>query len=115
VADIMRGLHAFALPSLAEGISNTILEAMASGLPVIATDVGGNADLVLAGQTGEIIAAGDPLVMAHRLVQLACDPPRARAMGLAGRQRVQAEFSMQAMVRNYRAVYDTQLARARAR
>jgi glycosyltransferase involved in cell wall biosynthesis len=115
VADIMRGLHAFALPSLAEGISNTILEAMASGLPVIATDVGGNVDLVLAGQTGEIIAAGDPLVMAHRLVQLASDPERARAMGLAGRQRVQAEFSMQAMVRNYRSVYDTQLARARAR
>jgi len=115
VADIMRGLHAFALPSLAEGISNTILEAMASGLPVIATDVGGNADLVVSGQTGEIIAAGDPLAMALRLVQLASDPQRARAMGLAGRQRAQAEFSMQAMVRNYQSVYDTQLARARAR
>jgi sugar transferase (PEP-CTERM/EpsH1 system associated) len=115
VAEIMRGLHAFALPSLAEGISNTILEAMASGLPVIATGVGGNADLVLAGQTGQIIAAGDPLAMAHQLVHLACDPQRARQMGLAGRQRAQANFSMQAMVRNYQAVYDTQLARARAR
>lgn len=115
VADIMRGLHAFALPSLAEGISNTILEAMASGLPVIATDVGGNADLVLAGQAGEIIAAGDPLAMARRLVQLACDPHRAREMGLAGRQRAQAEFSMRSMVRNYQSVYDMQLARARAR
>jgi glycosyltransferase involved in cell wall biosynthesis len=49
VADVMRGLHAFVLPSIAEGISNTILEAMASALPVIATDVGGNADLVQAG------------------------------------------------------------------
>jgi glycosyltransferase involved in cell wall biosynthesis len=115
VADIMRGLHVFALPSLAEGISNTILEAMASGLPVIATAVGGNADLVLAGQTGEIIAAGDPLAMAHRLVQLASDPKRSRAMGLDGRKRAQTEFSMQAMVRNYQSVYDTQLARARAR
>jgi sugar transferase (PEP-CTERM/EpsH1 system associated) len=115
VADIMCGLHAFALPSLAEGISNTILEAMSSGLPVIATAVGGNADLVLAGQTGEIIAAGDPLAMAHRLVQLANDPKRSRAMGLAGRKRAQTEFSMQAMVRNYQSVYDMQLARARAR
>jgi sugar transferase (PEP-CTERM/EpsH1 system associated) len=115
VADIMRGLHVFALPSLAEGISNTILEAMARGLPVIATAVGGNADLVLAGQTGEIIAAGDPLAMAHRLVQLASDPKRSRAMGLDGRKRAQTEFSMQAMVRNYQSVYDTQLARARAR
>lgn len=114
VADIMRGLHAFALPSLAEGISNTILEAMASGLPVVATDVGGNADLVQRGQTGEIIAAGDPLAMAHRLVHLASDPQRARAMGLAGRQRVEAKFSMQAMVTNYQSVYDEQLRRARA-
>ena len=55
VADIMRGLHAFALPSLAEGISNTILEAMASALPVIATAVGGNADLVQQPDTGSIV------------------------------------------------------------
>ena len=113
VADIMRGLHAFALPSLAEGISNTILEAMASALPVVATDVGGNADLVQRGQTGEITAAADPLAMAHRLVQLATEPQRAITMGAAGRQRVEAAFSMQAMVANYQAVYDKQLRRAR--
>ena len=51
VPDVMRGLDGFVLPSLAEGVSNTILEAMASGLPVIATDVGGNAELVVAGET----------------------------------------------------------------
>ncbi len=113
VAAIMRGMHAFALPSLAEGISNTILEAMASGLPVIATDVGGNADLVLKGKTGEIIAAADPLAMAHRILNLAHEPARARAMGAAGRQRVEASFSMQAMVKNYQYVYDMQLQRAR--
>src|SRR6185295_4357969 len=65
VPDILRGLDCFALPSLAEGISNTILEAMATGLPVIATDVGGNRELVDAGTTGELVPAGD----AHALAQ----------------------------------------------
>jgi sugar transferase (PEP-CTERM/EpsH1 system associated) len=111
VADIMRGLHAFALPSLAEGISNTILEAMASGLPVVATAVGGNADLVQQGQTGRIVQPGNPQTMAHQLVQLAANPARARQMGLAGRQRVQAVFSLQSMVSTYQSVYDQQLQR----
>ena len=114
VPAVMRGLHAFALPSLAEGISNTILEAMASGLPVVATAVGGNADLVAQGQTGEIVPAADPAAMALRLVELASDPERARRMGLAGRKRVQATFSMQAMVATYQSVYDRQLRRARS-
>lgn len=113
VSDILRGLHAFALPSLAEGISNTILEAMASALPVIATAVGGNADLVVPGQTGEIVSPADPQAMAVRLVKLASNPERARTMGQAGRQRVQTHFSMQAMVATYRSVYDQQMHRVR--
>jgi sugar transferase (PEP-CTERM/EpsH1 system associated) len=111
VADIMRGLHAFALPSLAEGISNTVLEAMASALPVIATNVGGNADLVVQGETGDIIAAADPLAMARRILHLAHEPDMARSRGIAGRQRVESHFSMLAMVRNYQRVYDDQLRR----
>ena len=111
VAEIMRGLHAFALPSLAEGISNTILEAMASALPVVATDVGGNADLVANGQTGHIVAAADPPALARHLVELARDPERARCMGQAGRQRVLDNFSMLAMVSTYQRVYDQQLRR----
>lgn len=113
VAHVMQGLHAFALPSLAEGISNTILEAMASALPVVATDVGGNADLVLPGETGAIIAAADPLAMARCLTLWANDAALARRLGQAGRQRVESVFSMQAMVKNYQAVYDTQLQRVR--
>lgn len=109
VAYIMRGLHAFALPSLAEGISNTILEAMASGLPVIATDVGGNADLLEPQRTGYIVPSANPQAMARALVDLATDPSRAQAMGEAGRQRVLANFSMQAMVSTYQSVYDHQL------
>jgi sugar transferase (PEP-CTERM/EpsH1 system associated) len=109
VADILRGLHAFALPSLAEGISNTILEAMASGLAVIATDVGGNADLVVPGQTGYLVAPADPQAMARSIVELAIHPVRAQKMGLAGRARALSKFSLQAMVSTYQSVYDQQL------
>lgn len=113
VADIMRGLHAFALPSLAEGISNTILEAMASGLAVVATAVGGNADLVLPGQTGYLVSPSDPQAMASCLVALASNPQQARNMGQAGRQRAQTTFSLRVMVSTYQRVYDQQLRRLR--
>ena len=112
IADVMRGLHAFVLPSMAEGISNTILEAMASGLPVIATDVGGNSDLVDNGRTGTIVPASDIDTMAAQLVALANAPDSARAQGQAGRQRVMERFSLQAMVAAYQSVYDQQLRRA---
>lgn len=111
VPSIMRGLHVFALPSLAEGISNTVLEAMASGLPVIATAVGGNADLVEQGHTGYIVPSAHPQAMALRMVEMASHRDRAHRMGQAGRQRVLAKFSMQAMVATYQAVYDQQMRR----
>ena len=113
VQAIMRGLHAFALPSLGEGISNTILEAMASGLPVVATDVGGNADLVQHGHTGYIVPAGNPQAMADRLLALASEPTLAQQMGRAGCQRVKERFSLNSMVQTYQTVYDNQLLRAR--
>jgi len=109
VASIMRGLHAFALPSLAEGISNTILEAMASGLPVVATSVGGNADLVMHGKTGYLLPSADPQVMASSIIALASDTKHACGLGQAGRRRVQTTFSMEAMVSTYQCVYDQQL------
>jgi len=113
VPEIMRGLHAFALPSLSEGISNSILEAMASGLPVIATAVGGNADLVVQGQTGYIVSPADPQAMAQKIVALTSNPGQARNMGQAGRQRAKDTFSMQGMVSTYQTMYDQQLSRAR--
>lgn len=105
VPDVMRGLDCFVLPSLAEGISNTILEAMASGLPVIATDVGGNADLVAAGETGLIVAAGDVDALSEGVTRLATLPQRARAMAHAGRLRVEQHFSLRSMVAAYTSVY----------
>lgn len=112
VPDVMRALDCFVLPSLAEGISNTILEAMATGLPVVATDVGGNADLVVHGETGEIVPADRPAAIADSLVRLATAPDVARAMGAAGRRRAEERFSMHAMVSTYQGVYDQQLRRS---
>ena len=106
VADVMRGLNCFVLPSLAEGISNTILEAMAAGLPVVATRVGGNAELVADGRTGLLVPAAEPEPMAQALLRLWRHPGEGQAMGRAGRADVEARFSMQAMVSAYQSLYD---------
>jgi sugar transferase (PEP-CTERM/EpsH1 system associated) len=111
IADVMRGLDCFVLPSLAEGISNTILEAMASGLPVLATDVGGNADLVVQGRSGEIFPRGDAHALAAALVRMAKNPVRASELGAEGRALVEERFTLQAMAANYQDVYDRLLSR----
>jgi len=114
IPELMRGLDCFVLPSLAEGISNTILEAMASGLPVIATNVGGNADLVTAGITGAIVPSADPEAMAQEIVHLATQSDTAKSMGLAGRSTIEQKFSMEAMVATYQGAYDKLLHRSGA-
>lgn len=107
VADIMQTLDLFVLPSINEGISNTILEAMAAGLPVIATDVGGNPELVINNQTGYLVAKQDPAAMAeafkhyldNRDLLVFCH-------GKAGRARCESTFSLNRMITDYMAVYD---------
>lgn len=106
VADVMRSLDCFVLPSLSEGISNTILEAMATALPVVATSVGGNGDLVVEGVTGYLVPPDEVEAMATKLVMLAGDPERARAMGAAGRAAVDSQYGLGAMVAAYQGVYD---------
>ncbi len=112
VADVMRGLDCFVLPSLAEGISNTILEAMACGLPVVATAVGGNVELVDAGRTGLLVPNDDPLAMAQSLLHLWRNAAGSKHMGRAGRADVEQRFSMQAMVGAYQHLYDQQISAA---
>ncbi|MCB1778134.1 MAG: TIGR03088 family PEP-CTERM/XrtA system glycosyltransferase, partial [Candidatus Competibacteraceae bacterium] len=79
VPGLLRSFDLFVLPSQAEGISNTILEAMACGLPVVATEVGGNAELVVAGETGRLVPASDPKALALAIQEYVDDPGRMRA------------------------------------
>ena len=106
IAQALRSFDAFVLPSLAEGISNTILEAMASGLPVIATRVGGNAELVEEGATGMLVPCADSEALAMAMLRYARDPAFARLQGRAGRDRVERLFSLDAMVESYTALYE---------
>jgi glycosyltransferase involved in cell wall biosynthesis len=107
---IMRGLDLFVLPSLAEGISNTILEAMASGLPVLATAVGGNPELVDAGATGTLVPPADAERMARAMHAYASDPASCERQGLEARGTVERKFGMDAMVNAYMTVYGNMLA-----
>lgn len=111
VAAILRGLDVFVLPSIAEGISNTTLEAMAGGLPVIATAVGGNTELVQDGVTGQIVPSQDVDALSAAMRRYALDRNLARAHGAAGRVRALQRFSLDAMVGEYAALYDRLLHR----
>jgi sugar transferase (PEP-CTERM/EpsH1 system associated) len=105
VADVLRSLDLFVLPSIAEGSSNTILEAMATGLPVVATAVGGNPELVVDGTTGTLVPPSDPVRLAQAIRAYIDQPCLRHQHGQAGRQRVEAEFSLAAMVDSYLGVY----------
>ncbi|MDQ3189316.1 MAG: TIGR03088 family PEP-CTERM/XrtA system glycosyltransferase [Pseudomonadota bacterium] len=113
VPQVMRGLDCFVLPSLGEGISNTIQEAMASALPVIATRVGGNAELVEDGVTGRLVPAADPAALAQAIVDYIDDPVRARQHGRAARLRIERTFSLERMVDSYHQLYLAELTASR--
>jgi glycosyltransferase involved in cell wall biosynthesis len=107
----MRSFDLFVLPSLAEGISNTILEAMATGLPVLATAVGGNPELIQAGVTGTLVPRDDPESMARAMRAYAESPELCRRHGIEARRAIERKFGMEAMVEAYMAIYDKLLAR----
>jgi sugar transferase (PEP-CTERM/EpsH1 system associated) len=111
VPELMRSLDVFVLPSLNEGISNTILEAMACARPVVAARVGGNAELVTHETTGLLYEPGDPDGLAQALARYAAEPELRSRHGRAARERVLERFSLEAMVRRYADFYDELLAR----
>ncbi len=111
VPALLSSMDVFVLPSLAEGISNTILEAMASGLPVIATDTGGNPELVRDGENGLLVPVGDDDALALALAKLLASDELARQMGERGRWRVLQEFDWSRTVARYQGVYDELLER----
>ncbi|MGI8733617.1 MAG: glycosyltransferase [Pyrinomonadaceae bacterium] len=106
VAELLSLSDVCVLSSKAEGFSNSILEYMAAGCPVVATDVGGAREAILEGQCGFLVLSGDYETMADRIVLLLRDPQRAQSMGARGRQIVEERFSDRALAENTQAMYD---------
>lgn len=105
VPEIINAMDIFVLPSLSEGMSNTILEAMGCALPVIATRVGGNPELVQEGRSGLLFAPGDDAQLAAQIELLGASYELRRDYGAAGRRRVLEEFSLEKMLAGYRRLY----------
>ncbi len=107
VPEMMRSFNIFVLPSYNEGISNTILEAMASGLPVVATRVGGNPELVVDDKTGKLYDSDDDVVLADCLRTYANNEALRAEHGKSARQRIDELFSLATMVAAYESFYLT--------
>lgn len=105
VADWLRAGHVFALTSVSEAASLTLLEAMASGLPVIVTDVGGNPEIVREDQEGKLVPRADSREAAEAIVELFSDPDHAEALGQAGRRRVEEHYLLDRTIQRYHQLY----------
>jgi glycosyltransferase involved in cell wall biosynthesis len=106
VADLLFASDIGVLSSKAEGFANAILEYMAAGLPVVATDVGGAREAITEGETGYVVASGDDGKMAERIIELLSAPGRARAMGERGKLIVVEKFSCDRHLQNTLELYD---------
>jgi sugar transferase (PEP-CTERM/EpsH1 system associated) len=105
IAAILQEMDVYVLGSLREGISNTVLESMSTGLPVIATRTGGNLELVNDGVTGRLVTPGSSDELAAALLAYARDPNMRRTHGAAARERIEQEYSLRRMLRDYEALY----------
>jgi glycosyltransferase involved in cell wall biosynthesis len=105
IAELMNIFDVFVLTSLTEGLSNTLLEAMATGLPVVATAVGGNPEIVFEGENGRMLATGDSRGLAAILEELAENPDTLRGMAQNALLFTQTQCSLRNMVENYEQTY----------
>ena len=105
VPAILARATAACLCSSAEGLSNALMEAMAARLPIVATRVGGNPELIREGENGYLVPAGDAAALAGKLAALLAAPELAREMGARGRRRVETELSMERMAEGHGALY----------
>jgi glycosyltransferase involved in cell wall biosynthesis len=115
VAMLLHASNVGVLSSKAEGFANAILEYMAAGLPVVATDVGGVREAIVDGETGYVVASGDDERMAQRIIQVLADDENARAMGARGKAIVAEKFSSEHHLRNTLELYDELLTKRAAR
>jgi sugar transferase (PEP-CTERM/EpsH1 system associated) len=106
VPELLAAMDVYVLSSLIEGISNSLLEAMASGLPAVATSVGGNPEVVVNGESGLLFPAGDFNQLAEHLLLLRQQPELRARLSQQGRRRVREEFSIDSMVRSYQEMYE---------
>jgi glycosyltransferase involved in cell wall biosynthesis len=104
---MLNAMDVYVLPSVNEGISNSLLEAMATGLPVIASAVGGNPEVVVDDDCGLLFPARDHVRLADQLLTLWNDPERRRELGLRARQRIATHFSLASMTQQYRQTYQS--------
>lgn len=104
---LLKIMDLYVQPSLYEGVSNTILEAMASGLPVVATNVGGNPEIVIDNATGLLIPPGNAEILKDTILSFYNDPEKIKKFGSAGLNRAQTEFSMERMIDSYEKFYKT--------
>jgi len=108
--ELLRLMDLSVLCSLREGFSNSILEAMAAGIPVVASNMGGNSEAIVDGVTGFLFNPTDPAALAERVKEILKNKRRMRQMGLAGRKRAESLFSISRMVREYEGIYQSHLA-----
>lgn len=113
VASLLFASHLGVLSSKAEGFANAILEYMAAGLPVVATDVGGVREAIVEGETGYIVPSGDDEKMAARIIEVLSSDEHARVMGARGKAIVADKFSSEKHLRNTLELYDELLSSAR--
>lgn len=105
VPELLQGLDQFVLSSLSEGYSMALLEACAVALPIVATAVGGNGEIVHDGSSGRLVPAGDPAALANAMLDLLRNPERALALGRAARTWVEHHGSLEAMASHYASLY----------
>jgi glycosyltransferase involved in cell wall biosynthesis len=114
-AGALADIDVFVLPSHMEGMSNSLLEAHAAGLPVVATDAGGNREVTEDGVTGFVVPPRNPLALADAILRMLKEPARARAMAAAGRARVHEHFTVERMAARMERLYDLLLGAAERR
>jgi glycosyltransferase involved in cell wall biosynthesis len=105
VARLLAGADLFLLTSISEGIPLTLIEAMAAGLSVVSTRVGGVPEVVTDGETGLLAPVGDAVALGQAICKLAANPSQRTQMGRVGLQRAEALFSEQRMHSRYRQLY----------